>query len=360
MCKEGIVTCSLKIDLREVFFVDEPEKISLHCFSEPQETDNNYLENAYSSIYTAPLITQSNYTEVTTDDSPQISRFKKAGDEFANYSEPSTVNGSAQCVPKEPIYAGSQIYENPYQAVTGSSYYADPGLFTHKGPVNVPEFPRDKLRFVEKIGEGQFGEVHICEVENLCSLVDDAKKSTAFFGTSKVAVKLLRCGQDCSIAEEFMKESRVMSKLEHENVVQLIGVCLDEPKCMVVEYMENGDLMQFMQAHERYTGPPNPRISSIPNIVLRNDTLFYISMQVAAGMNYLSSHGFIHRDLATRNCLVGHSFTVKIADFGMSRHLYTKQYYRIEGRAILPIRWMAPESIYYGEPFMCLFSIRQC
>ncbi|KGL85721.1 Discoidin domain-containing receptor 2, partial [Tinamus guttatus] len=50
-------------------------------------------------------------------------------------------------------------------------------------------------------------------------------------------------------------------------------------------------------------------------------------------------------DLATRNCLVGKQYTIKIADFGMSRNLYSGDYYRIQGRAVLPIRWMSWESI---------------
>ena len=39
---------------------------------------------------------------------------------------------------------------------------------------------------------------------------------------------------------------------------------------------------------------------------------------------------------------------MKLADFGLARGVYDKNYYRVEGKAILPIRWLAPESLLYG------------
>nr|CAD7414046.1 unnamed protein product [Timema poppensis] len=66
-------------------------------------------------------------------------------------------------------------------------------------------------------------------------------------------------------------------------------------------------------------------------------------------MCYLASQRFVHRDLACRNCLVGSGLTVKIADFGMSRDVYTCDYYKIGGSRLLPVRWMSPESVLYGR-----------
>ncbi len=84
--------------------------------------------------------------------------------------------------------------------------------------------------------------------------------------------------------------------------------------------------------------------------------LLHMSVQISSGMKYLASLNFVHRDLATRNCLLDRHLTIKISDFGMSRNLYSSDYYRIQGRAVLPIRWMAWESILLvrgKENFLC-------
>ena len=60
---------------------------------------------------------------------------------------------------------------------------------------------------------------------------------------------------------------------------------------------------------------------------LNDSQLIHICKHIAAGMEYLASKKFLHRDLATRNCLVGKHLMVKIADFGMSRNVYSSDYY---------------------------------
>ena len=64
-------------------------------------------------------------------------------------------------------------------------------------------------------------------------------------------------------------------------------------------------------------------------------------------MEYLGSKKCIHRDLAARNILVAKDYVIKIADFGLARDIQTNDYYRKKGEGFLPVRWMAPESLFY-------------
>ena len=64
-------------------------------------------------------------------------------------------------------------------------------------------------------------------------------------------------------------------------------------------------------------------------VTLTTDDLMSISLQCAAGMEHLQMLRFVHRDVATRNCLVGTGLIVKIADFGMSRDIYASDYYKV-------------------------------
>lgn len=66
-------------------------------------------------------------------------------------------------------------------------------------------------------------------------------------------------------------------------------------------------------------------------------------------MEYLSSHGYVHKDLAARNVLVGEQLHVKISDLGLSREIYSSDYYCLQPKTLLPIRWMPPEAIAYGK-----------
>uniref|UniRef100_H3CRF4 receptor protein-tyrosine kinase n=1 Tax=Tetraodon nigroviridis TaxID=99883 RepID=H3CRF4_TETNG len=247
--------------------------------------------------------------------------------------------------PSVPHYAEADIVS--LQGVSGNNTYAVPALASSSPGAEaspLPELPRQCLIFKEKLGEGQFGEkqVHLCEIENpqdlpILEFPFNVRKGRPLL----VAVKILRPDASKNARNDFLKEVKILSRLKDPNIIRLLGVCVSsDPLCMVTEYMECGDLNQYLSHRVLLdkTGPSNdaPTISY--------PALISMASQIASGMKFLSSLNFVHRDLATRNCL-----DIKIADFGMSRNLYAGDYYRIQGRAVLPIRWMAWECILMGK-----------
>ncbi|XP_075448300.1 receptor-type tyrosine-protein kinase FLT3 isoform X2 [Ascaphus truei] len=82
--------------------------------------------------------------------------------------------------------------------------------------------------------------------------------------------------------------------------------------------------------------------------VLTFEDLLCFSYQVAKGMEFLESKLCIHRDLAARNILVTHGKMAKICDFGLARDVINDTNYVVKGNARLPVKWMAPESIFEG------------
>ncbi|KAM8929976.1 discoidin domain-containing receptor 2 [Pelodytes ibericus] len=245
-----------------------------------------------------------------------------------------------------PHYAEADIVN--LQGVTGGNTYSVPAItmdLLSGKEVAVEEFPRKDLTFKEKLGEGQFGEVHLCEAEGVEKFLDkDLALETSTGQPTLVAVKMLRADANKNARNDFLKEIKIMSRLKDPNIIRLLAVCIaEDPLCMITEYMENGDLNQFLSRHQ-----PEGAHGSTSSAISYND-LRHMAAQIASGMRYLSSLNFVHRDLATRNCLVGRNYTIKIADFGMSRNLYSGDYYRIQGRAVLPIRWMSWESILLGK-----------
>ncbi|XP_029735842.2 tyrosine-protein kinase transmembrane receptor Ror isoform X2 [Aedes albopictus] len=197
----------------------------------------------------------------------------------------------------------------------------------NNGIARVPQYTLQDVRFVEELGEGAFGKVYKGELTQ--------KDGDKIF----VAVKALKENASAKTQADFKREIELISDLKHDNIVCILGVVLkEEPLCMLFEYMAQGDLHEFLIANSPNEGKQLTQLQFL-----------LISQQICDGMEYLASHHYVHRDLAARNCLVGDNLTVKISDFGLSRDIYSSDYYRVQSKSLLPVRWMPSESILYGK-----------
>ena len=221
-----------------------------------------------------------------------------------------------------------------------ASIYADPlPLTKSEGP---PIVSNKNIEPLNQLGTGQFGEVMLANTVGLSYQYLGIGNSDDSTVSIKVAVKMLKPSPSDEIRKAFEKEIKFMSRLKDDNVIKLLGICTTGTPFIMMQYMENGDLNNYLRKLEfTYETEKLPAANEITI-----NALVYISYQIASGMKYLSSCKFIHRDLAARNVLVGVNYTVKIADFGMSQNLYSAYYYKVGGRIFLPIRWMAYECFF--------------
>lgn len=165
------------------------------------------------------------------------------------------------------------------------------------------------------IGSGTFGNVYVAtnrETGALCAmkevnLIPDDPKSTESM-------------------QQLEQEIKVLSHLKHQNIVQYYGSEIIEDRFYIyLEYVYPGSISKYIRDH----------CGTMTESVVRNFTRHILS-----GLAYLHSKKTIHRDIKGANLLVDSSGVVKLADFGMAKHL--------SGRAAaLSLKgspyWMAPE-----------------
>ncbi|XP_058523605.1 tyrosine-protein kinase Mer [Ochotona princeps] len=189
---------------------------------------------------------------------------------------------------------------------------------------------RNLLVLGKILGEGEFGSV----MEGNLKQQDGSSQ--------KVAVKTMKLDNFSQREiEEFLSEAACMKDFSHPNVIRLLGVCIEMsaqgiPKPMVIlPFMKYGDLHTYLLYSRLDAGAKHIPVQ----------TLVKFMVDIALGMEYLSNRNFLHRDLAARNCMLRDDMTVCVADFGLSKKIYSGDYYRQGRIAKMPVKWIAIESL---------------
>ncbi|KAL8032750.1 hypothetical protein ABFS82_13G117200 [Erythranthe guttata] len=185
----------------------------------------------------------------------------------------------------------------------------------------------DEFSFSNKIGEGGFGPVY----------------KGVFSSGKEIAVKRLSKDSGQGL-KEFKNEVMLMSKLQHRNLVRLLGCCIQgDERMLIYEYMPNKSLDLFIFNQTKHTS-------------LHWETRFDIIMGIARGLLYLhrdSRLRIIHRDLKASNILLDSEMNPKISDFGLARIFGGDQNQENTKRVMGTYGYMAPEYAVDG-----LFSVK--
>ncbi|CAB3233746.1 unnamed protein product [Arctia plantaginis] len=277
-------------------------------------------EQKQLAIETARAVIVTHWTKKVTVEKPQI-----------NGSPTTTGESLLMPVVKIEKQKLSQVQNNTSDSMMMSEYEL---------PMDIDwEVPREMLALGKILGEGEFGKVVKAEC---VGILKPGMQSV-------VAVKMLKEGHTDAEMMALVSEMEMMKMIgKHVNIINLLGCCTqDGPLYVIVEYAPNGNLREFLRNHR----PGNRYESPIEELkekkTLTQKDLVSFSYQVARGMEYLASRRCIHRDLAARNVLVSDDCILKIADFGLAKDVQNNDYYRKKTEGRLPVRWMAPESLYH-------------
>ncbi|XP_062106207.1 G-type lectin S-receptor-like serine/threonine-protein kinase At4g03230 [Humulus lupulus] len=168
-----------------------------------------------------------------------------------------------------------------------------------------------------KLGQGGFGPVYMGK----------------FPGGHEIAIKRLSSGSGQGLLE-FKNEVTLIAKLQHRNLVRLLGYCIQgDEKILLYEYMPNKSLDLFI-------------FDRTLCVLLKWEMRFNIILGIARGLVYLhhdSRLRIIHRDLKTSNVLLDEEMNPKISDFGLARIFGGKQTEATTARVVGTYGYMAPE-----------------
>ncbi|CAM5122172.1 unnamed protein product [Natator depressus] len=154
--------------------------------------------------------------------------------------------------------------------------------------------------------------------------------------------------------EDFLSEAVCMKEFDHPNVMKLLGAgltatplplgrgCLQTTESegcpwpvVILPFMKHGDLHSFLL----YS-----RLGESP-VYLPTQTLVRFMADIASGMDYLSSRNFIHGTWPPATAWLNENMNVCVADFGLSKKIYSGDYYRQGRIAKMPVKWIAIESL---------------
>ncbi|XP_047323378.1 mitogen-activated protein kinase kinase kinase YODA-like [Impatiens glandulifera] len=204
---------------------------------------------------------------------------------------------------------------NPFPASYSTT--SSPAAPRSPGKVETPKTPDSRWKKGRLLGRGTFGHVYLgfnSQSGEMCAM-----KEVTLFSDDKKSKES---------AQQLVQEITLLSGLQHPNIVQYYGSdTVDDNKLYIyLEYVSGGSIHKLLQDY----GP-------LGETAIRNFT-----RQILCGLAYLHAKNTVHRDIKGANILVDPNGCVKLADFGMAKHINGQPCpLSLKGSPY----WMAPEVI---------------
>jgi hypothetical protein len=228
-----------------------------------------------------------------------------------------------------------KTYSSPKKSQRRKSDRRDvPSSSHHRFTIRAKKIPRyeweidvSEIEIEAEIGRGSFGTVF-----------------SGYYQGQHVALKKLHAHVEEAEIPSFLKEIAILSRLQHPNILQFLGACLDNDLSLITEFCSLGDLRSYLLKRS----PVDPFIK------------VSFALQVAEGLHYLHSQTppIVHRDLKCTNILITEDLQVKLSDFGLSNTDNAKSTNRLG-----TLNWLAPEVLRGTAKYTTqadIYSIAMC
>ncbi|KAM3912617.1 tyrosine-protein kinase STYK1 [Leptodactylus fuscus] len=157
-----------------------------------------------------------------------------------------------------------------------------------------------------------------------------------------VVIKQLKGTAEPREVHDFLQRAAFQCWLgSHSNLVEIVGCCTEtKPFCMVLESVEPGSLLQFLWDCRRDFVPMDGILYDITEC-----QVYTIALQILSALQFLHDRNLVHGDVAARNILFRHDFTVKLAGLGGACDMHLRGSFPVRRPA--PLKWMSPERLLY-------------
>ncbi|XP_061185069.1 tyrosine-protein kinase RYK-like [Saccostrea echinata] len=215
------------------------------------------------------------------------------------------------------------------------------------GPSPIPEcFPPDPREILQEVAiehrrialgelqmEGTFGRIY------QGTILSETVSETEIGVDQGIMIKTVSDQARPDQVHLFLTESCMMMGIIHQNIYPVIGACIEsgQPPYVIYPYSSEGNLKKFLlKCRVSETGS---------HYSLSTQQLVYLAIQIVKAIQFLHRKKILHKDIATRNCVIDNDLQLKLTDNSLSRDLFPADYHCLGDNENRPVKWLSLEAL---------------